>query len=308
MDVLGSSLSHLRYKNLENLEPAEQETIKKEFSSLMWSEVLKSLEKCDEVIQSELSRSSNDQLTSLRYQMLAQKMGDQYPLDFSSIFPNKQPQSQELEPLTQQRITSPLPVNFEQSPSLSLTQDKETVPIMMKSDRGSLGPVQSDNLVFESPEHFIETLLPRIRQINPNESAVPSEAVLAQAALETGWGQKILGHSEEKPSYNLFNIKATAQKWSGPKIVKEALEVIDGGVEKIKSAFRSYSNFNESIKDYFDFIQGERYSDLLDKPNTPKEYIDKIAAKGYATDPAYAQKLGKVVQRIASTVYGGKGS
>ena len=104
MDILGSSLSNLRYKNLETLDKAEQETLEKEFSSLMWSEVLKSLEQCDEVLQSELSRSSHSQLTSLKYQMLAQKMGDQYPLDFSSIFPKEKNEASDLNALTDVRV------------------------------------------------------------------------------------------------------------------------------------------------------------------------------------------------------------
>ena len=296
MDILGSSLSNLRYKNLETLDKAEQETLEKEFSSLMWSEVLKSLEQCDEVLQSELSRSSHSQLTSLKYQMLAQKMGDQYPLDFSSIFPKEKNESSDLNALTDARVPTLRTDKEVQQKNLSLNDDS----LLLSEDH-----LKGEVINFDTPEDFVEYLLPEIRAINPNEEAVPSEAVLAQAALETGWGKKVLGHEQDNPSYNLFNIKATPDRWQGDKIVKNAIEVIDGSVEKIKSSFRSYANYTESIKDYFDFIAQGRYKDILDSNNTANSFIDKIASKGYATDPQYAEKLNRVVGTIRNLLQKG---
>ena len=283
MDILGSSLSNLRYKNLESLNKAEQETLEKEFSSLMWNEVLKSLEQCDEVLQSDLSRSSQSQLNSLRYQMLAQKMGDQYPLDFSSVFKNQEAGSQNLNALPVNRV---LPLSLQSKDEIS---DTETPDSLLRS---------SHPISFKSPSEFINALLPDIEALNPDEEAIPSEAVLAQAALETGWGKKILGHLEKNPSFNLFNIKAIPSNWSGNKIVKNAVEVIDGQVENIKSSFRSYGSYTESIKDYFNFIRQGRYSDITINKNSPKGFIEKIAGKGYATDPQYAEKINRIVDKI----------
>lgn len=293
MDILGSSLSNLRYKNLESLDKADQEILEKEFSSLMWNEVLKSLEQCDKVIQSELSEASHSQLSSLQYQMLAQKMGDQYPLDFSSVFKSQEPESESLNALPTARFT---PLKQQ-----DMTEDYNDELLINSSRLNDAAP-------FQGPSDFIDTMLPHIQSLNPDESAIPSEAVLAQAALETGWGKKVLGHSDQNPSFNLFNIKTSSSSdWSGSKIIKNAVEVIDGKVEKMKSSFRSYGSYGESIKDYFEFITQGRFSDVASSKNSSESFINKIASKGYATDPQYADKLNRVVHTIRSHIQKGIG-
>lgn len=307
MDIFGSSLSTLRYKDLNKLDAGEQDLLKKEFSTMMWNEVMKSMEKCDEAICSEFSRGTYDQLTSLRYQMLAQKMGQEFTLDFSSIFPKdeqlKQDSCGDPTPTSHYARTRKRPDTLKALEALTPIQDNNSSTLATVEH--SHEPTPLDMASFNSPEEFIEHLLPLVRQLNPHEKSIPSEAVLAQAALETGWGQKILGHKDDNPSFNLFNIKASNKQWSGSKIVKNALEVIDGSVKKIKSSFRSYEGFKESIEDYFQFITQGRYKSASQNSQSEGEYIDGIAKAGYATDPQYAEKIKAITKRIQGYLYGG---
>ena len=353
MDIFGSTLSTLRHKDINQLQEQEQETLAKEFSSMMWHEVLKSLEKCDDVLSSEFSKGTHDQLTSLRYQMLSHKMGEQYPLDFSSVFKKGEQDAvcDSLEKsLEQRRFTQhevkiadhtfkenlldqraqeiEKPAQLSQYSS-SKGLDNKIDAIKYASD-SSLSDVKAQGLkkvnsfekttksldlaqkreeIFQSPQDFVEKIYPMIQELNPHEKNIPSLAVLAQAALETGWGQKILGHDQQDqaPSFNLFNIKAHSEQWQGSKIVKNALEVIEGSVQKVKSSFRSYESFQDSIKDYFQFIQQGRYEKISSHEQTPESFSTQIAQAGYATDSQYAEKIHGLIDRLKNYMHhGGK--
>lgn len=113
------------------------------------------------------------------------------------------------------------------------------------------------------------------------------EAVIAQAALETGWGASVVG------KHNLFGIKAN-KAWKGARVTVRTREVINGRSMMIDDVFRDYPSYAESVADHFAFLKkNSRYSRVFD-PNdrmSDEQYFDELAKAGYATDPHYAQSL-----------------
>ena len=153
---------------------------------------------------------------------------------------------------------------------------------------------QSNGTNFDSPKDFVETLLPLARKAAKDLGVAP-EALLAQAALETGWGKSIIRHPNGASSHNLFNIKAD-QRWDGDRVVKQTLEYRDGVAVREQAAFRSYDSFEESFRDYVTFLRNDpRYEEALKQGTEPAGFADALQKAGYATDPAYAQKLQRVL-------------
>jgi len=159
---------------------------------------------------------------------------------------------------------------------------------------------------FSSPESFIQTLLPYAKKA-AKALGVSPEVMIAQSALETGWGQKIIQKSDQGSSFNLFNIKSH-NDWQGESVNKSSLEVENGvGVQR-RSNFRAYKNLQESFKDYTDFISNnKRYEQALQKGNSSENYIDELQQAGYATDPKYADKIKTIMNSdtFQSAVAGG---
>ncbi len=122
------------------------------------------------------------------------------------------------------------------------------------------------------------------------------QALLAQAALETGWGRYMLRQPDGSPSNNLFNIKAD-QRWSGASVAVESLEYEQGMAVKRRSRFRAYQSLRDSFQDYVALVrQSPRYSDAVAQADDPQRYFVALQRGGYATDPRYADKIRAVME------------
>lgn len=119
-----------------------------------------------------------------------------------------------------------------------------------------------------------------------------SEAIVAQAALETGWGRAAIGH-------NIFGIKANGG-WSGKKQLVTTREVINGQSVMIQDWFRDYDSFADSFADHFQFLKvNTRYADVF-TAGSDEEYFRRLQADGYATDPNYAASLMAMLASVKS--------
>jgi flagellar protein FlgJ len=148
---------------------------------------------------------------------------------------------------------------------------------------------------FQSPEAFIESLLPVAEKV-AGELGVEPKALVAQAAVETGWGQYMIHSGKGENTHNLFGIKAN-NEWQGSKEVVETLEYKQGVPEKQKAAFRSYEGFHESMQDYVKFIkESPRYRGAVEQSGNTEAYFKELQQAGYATDPAYADKVMSVLR------------
>jgi flagellar protein FlgJ len=135
---------------------------------------------------------------------------------------------------------------------------------------------------------FVSRFLPAARKAAAALGIEP-RLLLAQAALETGWG-KSLGDDEVARSNNLFGIKA-GSSWQGSSVARWTLEHDDGVALRKQERFRAYPDTSASFADYVALIgDSPRYAGALEQANDPNAYAHAVAEAGYATDPAYASK------------------
>ncbi len=145
-----------------------------------------------------------------------------------------------------------------------------------------------------SPEAFVEQLLPQARAAAA-ELGVDPAVLLAQAALETGWGRAVSRHDDGRSSHNLFNIKADA-RWQGERVSISTLEYRDGTPLRERAEFRAYASYAESFADYVAFLRDStRYQPALAHAGDGARFVQELARAGYATDPRYAQKINGIV-------------
>ena len=159
-------------------------------------------------------------------------------------------------------------------------------------------PLAPAKKAFSSADEFVNTMLPMAEEAAARIGVDPRYLV-AQAALETGWGKRMIKTAQGSNSFNLFGIKAN-NGWQGETAVVDTLEYRGGIAKKEQARFRSYASPEQSMKDYVAFIQqNPRYQDAVTASGNPKAYFEQLQAAGYATDPAYAQKIMAVYQSPA---------
>jgi flagellar protein FlgJ len=180
------------------------------------------------------------------------------------------------------------------------TQDRSPLDEMTEFGGNNL-PGQDDGLKgssgqpIQSAEEFVRRLHPYAEQA-ARELGVEPKVLLAQAALESGWGRSVIKNGNGDNTFNLFNIKAD-KSWQGKQVQVAALEFDQGIPRKVSSGFRSYDSFKESFKDYVDFIKSNpRYGEALKKAGNAEQYMHELQRAGYATDPRYANKVMSIYQ------------
>ncbi|ORT49335.1 flagellar rod assembly protein FlgJ [Vibrio sp. qd031] len=170
-----------------------------------------------------------------------------------------------------------------------------TVPSSMASASSVAAPKQSTP-TFDTPKQFVAQLTPYAESAAQVLGVDPS-LLIAQAALETGWGKKVIGNSQGS-THNLFNIKAD-RSWKGDKVSKQTLEYHGQIPVTERAAFRSYESFEQSFSDYVSFLKrNPRYKTALTDSQDSTQFIQGIHKAGYATDPAYADKVLSIKNRI----------
>lgn len=144
------------------------------------------------------------------------------------------------------------------------------------------------------PAAFVRSILPLAEQAGAQLGIHP-HALVAQAALETGWGTRPCRGPNGEPSHNLFNIKATGG-WTGGRVNVPTVEFNGGVAERKVAAFRAYGSAAESFADYAKLVGNHpRYAAALREGADPVKYAEALQAAGYATDPAYAQKIARIL-------------
>lgn len=134
-------------------------------------------------------------------------------------------------------------------------------------------------------------------QLASQQSGISHHLIMAQAALESGWGQREIPTTDGKQSFNLFGIKAGGN-WNGATTNITTTEYTNGVAKKVQASFRVYNSYVEAISDYVRLLtQNPRYSKVA-AAETPEKAAHALQAAGYATDPNYADKLVNVIQKI----------
>lgn len=192
--------------------------------------------------------------------------------------------------------------------SPQLPEKVEEVAALVEADSGKPVPVTEDATPqdssgaeapmperFDSPEHFVHTLLPLAEQA-AGDSGIDPRLMVAQAALETGWGRHMIRGNDGTHSYNLFGIKADS-RWQGDSVNIATTEFREGVAMKERADFRGYPDYRESFRDYVQFLQDNpRYRDVWEVADQPAEFANRLQQAGYATDPAYGRKIQSIME------------
>jgi flagellar protein FlgJ len=153
------------------------------------------------------------------------------------------------------------------------------------------------NSIATSKDDFISQLRPHAEQA-ARELGVDANALLAQAALETGWGRSVPCNSNGDCSFNLFGIKAGSQ-WSGATVNVPTLEFEEGIPVRKVERFRAYDSPADSFRDYAALIRdSSRYANARGAGDNIEAFATALQQGGYATDPHYAQKIAAVASEV----------
>jgi flagellar protein FlgJ len=126
-------------------------------------------------------------------------------------------------------------------------------------------------------------------------SGIPTKVILGQAALESGWGKHEVKDASGNGSFNLFGIKAGAN-WNGPTVEAMTTEYVNGVAQRVVQKFRAYSSYAESFMDYAKMVSSSpRYAQAMQGAHDAVGFATAMGRSGYATDPAYGQKLAQVI-------------
>lgn len=199
--------------------------------------------------------------------------------------------------------TTPVPANLAYAAVANTAQASKPEPLepaaattgvvlskVVDNDFAESMQIDRQNQRWQQPQQFVADLLPEARNV-AQQLGVSPELLVAQAALETGWGKHTMQLDDGRSSFNLFGIKAGAD-WRGGALARSSLEYRDGTLASEVSRFRAYASPADSLADYVDFIKSNpRYQAALEHGGNDEAYMRAIQQAGYATDPRYADKV-----------------
>ncbi|UXY09264.1 flagellar assembly peptidoglycan hydrolase FlgJ [Kosakonia sp. ML.JS2a] len=159
-------------------------------------------------------------------------------------------------------------------------------------------PDDSDEpLTGDSKDFLAQLSLPA--RLASQQSGIPHHLILAQAALESGWGQRQIPRENGEPSFNIFGVKATPN-WKGPTTEITTTEYENGEAVKVKAKFRVYSSYLEALSDYVGMLTRNKRYAAVTNAATAEQGAQALQNAGYATDPNYARKLTSMIQQLKS--------
>lgn len=277
--------------------------VAKQFEGLFLQEMVKSMRKAGDVFaegnylnskQSEFYREMFDSQLSLT---LSQKQGtglaEALVRQLSRQIPGMNPEG---EPMAAHK--SDLNDYDRSLPTLSKRLPEQVKEVNRVAESvGSQTPEQAPKALperFDSPEDFVRQLLPMAERA-AESSGINPRVMIAQAALETGWGQHMIKGKADSPSFNLFGIKAD-QRWSGESVDIATTEFREGVPMNERASFRAYPDYESSFRDYVSFLESNpRYKNVLGAADDPDQFARGLQEAGYATDPNYGEKIRRIL-------------
>jgi peptidoglycan hydrolase FlgJ len=150
--------------------------------------------------------------------------------------------------------------------------------------------VGADKISSAQQASFVRSLEPLAQSAGQSLGVAP-DTLIAQAALETGWGRNMPTDSNGRSSSNLFGVKA-GESWSGAAVQASTTEYDQGTPGTTRAAFRSYGDAAQSVGDYVSLLQtSPRYAGALGTGSDVHAFANGLQRGGYATDPNYVNKL-----------------
>ncbi len=169
------------------------------------------------------------------------------------------------------------------------TQVTGTQPTGLKSQ--ALTPFYG----WQQADDFVSGIWQHARQA-ASKLGVSAQVLVAQSALETGWGKHAMRRDDGSIAFNLFGIKAGAD-WVGQSVTRNTLEFRSGAMQQESARFRAYDSLADAFADYVDFVQSRpRYAAALQHQGSDSHYVRGLQQAGYATDPNYARKIENIMR------------
>ncbi len=277
--------------------------VAKQFESFFIREMLKEMRKTVDVLASDNPLNSNElQFHQQMYdQQLSLELSSNGGIGLAKVLEQQLTQQFNLGNNHSQSNTEITPLNADQKETHfdrliePLTNKSTPVENTNTNDTNTSDTNAKDALLFDSKLDFIRALKP-IAEKAAQDFNLPANVLLAQAALETGWG-KFINSLDDRSSFNLFNIKSDT-RWLGESVQVNTLEYRDGVARKENASFRVYDNFEQSFQDYIEFIRSNpRYDSAVKVAHSPEQYLQELQKSGYATDPKYAEKIIHILQQ-----------
>ena len=160
-------------------------------------------------------------------------------------------------------------------------------------------PLAPAKKAFSSQDEFVATMLP-MAEAAAKRIGIDPKYLVAQAALETGWGKSVMRAEDGSSSHNLFGIKA-GKSWQGGQARAITSEFRDGAMVKETEQFRSYDSYQDSFHDLVTLLQSnDRYKDVVKSADNPERFVRELQKAGYATDPNYANKISQIAHSMNS--------
>jgi flagellar protein FlgJ len=145
----------------------------------------------------------------------------------------------------------------------------------------------------DTSQSFLQRMKEHAMQAS-SVTGIPAHFLLGHAALESGWGKHEIRAADGSPSHNLFGIKA-GRNWTGATVDVMTTEYVNGSPRKMTQKFRAYGSYAEAFQNYANLMQANpRYAGVM-KQSDSASFAQGLQKAGYASDPAYAQKLTQVL-------------
>ncbi|MBW8328519.1 MAG: flagellar assembly peptidoglycan hydrolase FlgJ [Thiobacillus sp.] len=194
-----------------------------------------------------------------------------------------------------------LPLNAPQEGADLLRAEAPLRGMALSVPQGGSDPLRAKSRVESyAPAHveaFVQRLLPHAQAASA-ATGIPARFMLGQAALETGWGKAEIRGADGQNSHNLFGIKAGGS-WKGKTVDIVTTEYVNGKPQKQVETFRAYDSFADSFRDYANLLRSNaRYQNVIAQGQDAAGFAQGLQQAGYATDPAYAQKLMGVIRLV----------
>ncbi|MDX1480354.1 MAG: flagellar assembly peptidoglycan hydrolase FlgJ [Woeseiaceae bacterium] len=171
----------------------------------------------------------------------------------------------------------------------------DTAPVVARQiDAAAAAEPEAASGPWQSPREFVRDIWSHAKQA-AERFGTDVRALVAQAALETGWGSHVIRHADGRNSFNLFGVKAGSD-WTGGSVVRQTIEFRDGIAQREAARFRSYGSLADAFEDYARFLTGRARYGAAIASNSAEGFARGLQEAGYATDPDYADKIVRVMQ------------
>jgi len=248
---------------------AANKAVAQQFEALFVAMLLKSMRQASPQFD-ELRSHSTELFRQIHDQQLSYHLGKQRSLGLAKMI------NQQLN-----RLSSPQESPHQVKPSASIYPT-----IAAKTAAADIA---------QSPQHFVSHLW-QPATTAARRLGVAEHLILAQAALESGWGKRLISREDGTNSHNLFGVKA-GEDWQGDTVDIVTSEYVDGRLQKRRERFRSYDSYQAAFDDYASLLL-RRFKAATYSGNDSQRFAQALQADGYATDPRYADKLMQIAEQL----------